>query len=53
MSKHVQAKLSDKEFKMVKLKATELDKEMREFAREALLEKVEREDQKKGGASQD
>jgi len=43
MSKHVQAVLTDEEFKKVKIKSIEQGKEIREFAKEALLEKCEKE----------
>lgn len=42
MSKHIQTILSDEEHKRVKIKSIELGKGMREFTKEALLEKCEK-----------
>jgi hypothetical protein len=42
MSKHIQTILSDEEHKRVRIKSIELGKDMREFAKEALLEKCEK-----------
>jgi len=46
MGRYVQTYLSSEEFKKVKIKTVELDKEIRDFAKEALLEKCDREEQK-------